>query len=203
MQKNTLMLIIFLSVVTVFLILIAIRYQPPKTLPVQPQPTPTIIEKTSSVYFLPDNISAVLNKQMTADIFVDTNAKPITGVQVELAFDPKVVRNVKINPPSSNVTSASNNFFGGEREYSVLFKEVNQNSGRVSYAIAITPTSAAKTGVGKVAELSFSVVSSAASIPNQGSSIISFTEKTMVTSEGITESVLKDTKPLTITLSPQ
>ena len=142
--------------------------------------------------FNPQNVdlsSGSVAPASTVEIMVDSGGQNITGVQVELQFDPKALASVKLLP-EANATS----FFGST--VSVLFNDVNTQTGRISYATAIPPGGTPKKGVGKIATLNFQKAYGAPS-----STQIVFLDKTLVTVLGANQSALKATVPLNIVLS--
>lgn len=209
MPKRTVFLAIIIAITTALLVFLASRQQQlPKTQAPTKISAPSTIEKTASLYFSPTNspqdlhaleeLEVRVNDQTSLDVIVDTGKYPITGVQFELQYDPNVLSNLSVTTPKDS-------FFGESNEYFELFSDVDSNNGRVSYAVAINPKAETKQGVGKVATIKFAASnkSNQESTPiKSGSTTISFIDKTLVTKEGVTESVLKETKPLTIIFSP-
>lgn len=192
MNRRTTALIIILSLVSALLIFLAFTPQKPKTKTYAPVKKPTItarpVEKIATVFFSQREITAHKNTPTTIDFMVDTHGKPITGVQIELLFNPRQISQVKLSAPLPD------SFFGKQSDYIILFSEVNPLVGKASYAIAVLPTKESKSGAGVIGRLTFSLVSSE-------NAQITFGENTLVTRENETESVLKNTIPLTITAS--
>lgn len=195
MPRKTTILILILATVTAVLLFLAIsegkKPQAPKT---SITPTKKQVIKTARVFFSPQNIdlsSGTALPTSSVDLLVDTGSQEIVGVQVEAQYDPKSLSNLKLTPA---LDAAS--FFGPGAV--VLFNDVNQTTGRISYAVAISPQEKTKEGIGKIATVSFSKAFSA-----QGITTISFLDKTIVTILGENESVLKESVPLNITLSNQ
>lgn len=185
MPRRTLLLIVGLAVATSILVYAAvIGTQPPPASQTQQLPTKTVI-KNAEVYFDPEYAAT---SATSADIMINANKHKVTVVQLELAFDPQAVSSILINPPDNF------SFFGDKLDYIELFKEVDYKNGKINYAIGISPTVDAKTGIGKVATLKYTLKNRA-----QTSTQIRFLGKTVVTEEGSRESVLKSTRPLTIT----
>lgn len=200
MPKRTTFLIIILAAVAVGLILLAVNSSkslPPAspTMNVQPTPTKKPVEKTTIIYFAPSVLSSpnASSSPLSADIMVDTGKDVVSGVQIELAYDPKILTNVAIIPTTSKSEGPS---LFGPTNGTILFNSVNQAAGRASFAIGLTPSAAPVGGIGKIATLSFYVNK----IPGISSTSVSFVNRTMVLKEGGRESVLKTTTPLTIQL---
>lgn len=194
MPKKTTLLIIILAITTTVLVILAITSDQ-STKPVAeitpPVAPTTAVAKSTTLTFAPALIDASGSTPVSVDILADTSSDEISGVQVELTYDPKAITNVKIAAP----LDAS--LFGPVGKYKVLFSEVDPSLGRVSYAVAINPNQQGIRGAGKIATVTFQKAINVI-IPAQ--SFIQFVNKTMVTKSGITESVLKQTTPLEITL---
>lgn len=195
MPKRTLLLIIIIGTITILLVVAAflqMRNAPkPTGIPTQEPPTQTIsrteVPKTASLSFSPSNIdtnSAVYK----SDIIVDTGGSPITGVQAELQYDPARITNVSILPP------VVNGIFGKSGQ--ILINEIRQDVGRISYAVVINVDAEQVRGIGSIATIQFSLVSTAIPSPSE----ITFLEKSIVTSLGTNSSLLKGSSPLIISI---
>lgn len=107
-------------------------------------------------------------------ITIDTDKNEITGVQLELTFDPSILGRVDIKPGDFLKNPA------------VLIKDIDIKNGRITYALGNRPGEKAVKGTGTVAILSFS----------KGSQVetgINFLPHTAVSSPGHNQSVLKET----------
>jgi len=195
MPKKTTILILILALITGILLFLAITENKKSGAPtITPVPTKKPVEKTAKVFFNPQNIdlsSAAGSAVSTVEILVDTGGSQIAGVQIEAQYDPKSLANLKLTPALDLAS-----FFGSSAI--VLFNDVNQTTGRISYAVAISPKVQTKKGIGKIATVSFSKAFSA-----EGTTTVSFLDKTIVTILGENESVLKESVALNITLSTQ
>ncbi len=193
MPKKTTILILILAAVTGILLFLAISETKKPQTPSRPvAPTKKPVEKTAKVFFSPQNLdlsSGTASPTSSVDIMVDTGKAAIAGVQAELAYDPKALSNVRLVPATDQ-----SSFFGSTSV--VLFNEASQQTGRISYAIAISPGGNARKGVGKIATLTFQKAFNAPSATQ-----VAFLDKTLVTILGENESVLKESIPLNITLS--
>lgn len=194
MPTRTAILIVILALVTGILVYLAVTSQNARRAPTTQNliPTEKPVEKTAQVFFNPQNVDISNNSTtsaLTVDIMVDSGGQDITGVQAELQFDPKALVNVKLLPGTDAVS-----FFGSN--VSVLFNDVNTQTGRISYATAIPLGGTPKKGVGKIATLTFQKAYGAPS-----STQVVFLDKSLVTILGANESALKSTAPLNIVLS--
>ena len=193
MPRKTTILILILATVTGILLFLAVsegkRGKAPQTTIV---PTKKEVPKTATVFFSPQTIdlsSGTATPTSSVDILVDTGNQEIVGVQIEAQYDPKSLSNLKLTP-GNDATS----FFGPN--VAILFNEVNQETGRISFAIAIQPQEKTRKGIGRIASLSFAKAFNA-----QGTATVSLLDKTIVTILGEEESILKEALPLNIILS--
>lgn len=108
------------------------------------------------------------------DINIDTDKNEITGVQLELTFDPTKLTKVNIAPGDFLLDPA------------VLIKDIDIKNGRITYALANKPGEKAVKGSGKIALLSFS--KAAPETTN-----INFLPHTAVSAPGYNQSVLRET----------
>ncbi len=193
MPKKTTILIAILAIVTLVLLFLAVSSDSIKPLNPTKNPTPTKkeVQKTAKVFFAPTtlDLSTVGTSVPTVDLMIDTGNAEIAGVQAELIYDPAMIASVVLTPAVDD-----GSFFGTSAV--VLFNDIIPQNGRISYAIAISPDLQPKKGVGKIATLTFQKTFNAT-----GVSTVSFLNKTLVTVLGENESVLKETIPLSITLT--
>lgn len=112
-------------------------------------------------YSLPIKISAKNNK--------------VTTVQLELSYDPNMLRIISFTPGTFFPKPVS------------LLNKIDEKNGRISYAIGTAPNDSGIQGDGVVAILTFQAKS-----PLRAETIISFLPKTSVTAEGVNQNVLKE-----------
>jgi hypothetical protein len=193
MPKRTIALITVITLITLLLVTAAfiqlkkdtpITGEPQRTS--QPQISKTI-EKRASLSFSPQ-VASTSSIPSRVDILADTGGLAITGVQVELEYDPTKISNVSLIPVTVN------NLFGDKGQ--VLIQELRPSAGRISYAVVISPDANEVKGVGPIIGLSFTAAPGAT-----GETQIKFLDKSLVTMLGSTESVLKGTVPLSITFT--
>ncbi|MGE5041431.1 MAG: cohesin domain-containing protein [Candidatus Levyibacteriota bacterium] len=189
--KKTLVLIAVLITITVFLLALAISLSNQKqavTTQAPITPTPTV-EKTANIAFSPTSLDlSTGSSSAVVNLNVDTGKVPITGVQIELVYDPAVITDLKLLPADT-----SNSLFGEPGNYMNLFTD-SRTPGDITYAIAINPTGNPIGGSGSVGKISFNVVKS------KPTATISFGKKTIVTAKTTQESILNLANPLTIKL---
>ncbi len=182
MSKRTIALIALLIVATGFLLALAITPQKPTTTTQSLSPTkiPAIAESILSISPNPLVLTTGTAKQGSVNIELNSGKNKVTAVQLELSYDPLVLKNVEINTASSGA-----GFFESPN---VLLKNIDDKNGRITFLLGITPTGNPKTGIGTVAVLTFSAQSN-----TPGQTEINFLPKSLVTANGITSSVLKQT----------
>lgn len=194
MNRKTLLLIIFLAFMTLGLFSLAYYSIQPATKPsTTPTPqqfvSPTPVAKTARLYFVPDIISSTSTSAVsTADVWIDAGSNMISGVQLEMQYNPDSLQNVTIKPATGEV----NSFFAPAPSSVLLFNEVDSKLGRISYAIGISTGVKAISGKGRIATITF------ARLKNGQSESITFLPSTQVTQPRNKTSVLKEALPLTI-----
>lgn len=179
-SKRTLLLIVILLAITSGLLYLAIRQEQPQPKigePLTQAPAPSPAHATLSLVQQPASTSAL----HTVSVMVAANGNKITGAQLNLAYDPKVL---------SNVTIKSGTFF---QNPTVLFNTVDKVNGRISYVLAISPNGEEATGSGTVATISYTLLPTL-----NATTAISFLPKTGLTQQGILGSVLKTSTDLII-----
>ncbi|HSW89230.1 MAG TPA: cohesin domain-containing protein [Candidatus Saccharimonadales bacterium] len=178
MSKRTIILIILLVIVSGALLYTA-AYQGQKQSEQMAQPMVTPVINAHTILSLSPSTTAT----NSVDVTINTMGDNVTAVQAEVVYDTMKIRNVKVTQGS---------FFNTPI---VLFNQIDQKTGRVSYAIGIQPMDQPKKGSGTVATISYDLVSGA-----KGPVTLTFLPKTKVTAEGIAQSVLKTANSITINL---
>ncbi len=192
MPRKTTILIIILAIVTLGLLFMALRTSSPTINYTTTTPTGNAtknIKKTSKLFFAPSALDA--SSASSVDVMLDSDESEITGVDLVLSFDPKVITSFTVAAPTGE-----NTFFGANP--TILTNNVDLQNGKAQFTIAIPLTSTPKSGNGKVARVNFTV--------NRASTLkstqIEFLNTTKVVAHGEPESVLGETTPLTIQLKP-
>ncbi len=183
------MLIIFLSVVAGVAVFIAVS---PKNETPQgasqssglQQSTPALNVSFTTLSLLPNPLT-ISSSSASVDVSIDTKTNKVTAVQLEISYDPKQLTNVNIAAPKSG------GFFDNPI---VLLKKIDEKKGLISFALAISPSQAAKQGTGNVATITFTSL-----ITPVGQTEIKVLPETLVTAEGVSSSVLKSSTGTTIT----
>lgn len=179
MSKPTLILIIILFLFTGGLLILALNkslYKPTQV--IQP-PTPSIKPVISETALLFGSLEIAstsgIPKTYSLPIIINTGTNKVTAVQLELSFDPNILTNVNIAPST---------FF---KNPNIIINKINNDIGKISYALAKTASESARKGEDALATLTFE--SKISSVP----SAITFLSRTFVTAEGLDSSALKST----------
>jgi hypothetical protein len=176
MPRKTLVLIVFLAIVTTGLLILAL-------IPVKTTPKSTVIitDAQTDLSFSAPIISS--GSARWSNVEIATGKNKVTAVQLELTFDPKALTNVDIAPGTFFTNPA------------ILLKKIDRVNGRITYAFGIGLGQKAVTGQGTLAVVTF--------IPVAGktdSTSINFLPKTEVAAQGQNMSVLKKSSGTTISL---
>ena len=178
---KTLVLVVVLAAAAI--LLLSFAFKQTKNLL---QNNPTVVKQSPAHTSLSLSSDPKLNSSTyTEDVNIDTSSNVVTGVQLELTYDPKVLTAVDVTPGT---------FFENSN---VLIKKVDTVNGRVTYALGVTLGEKGKSGKGVIASLHFAL------IPGQKLPVITainFLPKTQVSAQETIESVLKDTSNANLTL---
>ncbi len=197
MSKKTLALILILLALTVLLVVIAlITRNSGKTTDTGTQtpqssttttPAPVIGNTVLSMSPNPVTTATAGSASATADVLINTNGDLVTAIQLEIAYDPKVLTNMRVAP---------GNFFSTPNVLPV--GGVNAQTGRITFMLVPSNIREAKNGTGTVATLTFT--------PNRAAGVsqtpITILEKSLVSARGQTLSVLKSYTGTTVNISP-
>src|SRR6267378_3916361 len=131
MSKRTLVLIVLLVVVSAGLIYTA-AFQGKQQMQISSTPivTPAPIGHTI-LSLKPANTA-----QNSTDLIIDSMGDNLTAVQAEIVYDATKITNVHVTQGTFFATPI------------VLFNQIDQKTGRISYAIAIQPSNQPQKGTG-------------------------------------------------------
>ena len=129
------------------------------------------------------NVARATTPTYSLPLLINTRRNAVTAVQVELSFDPELLANISIR---------SGSFFDNPI---TLLDDIDQTTGRISYALGVGPKDNATRGEGVLLYINFKTK---ATTPQTTS--ISFLPKTLVTAEGVPQSVLRSTAPAKFTV---
>lgn len=195
MQGRTILLIGGLAIITALLVYIAVTNQEKdKDSQITPTPTPEQLVETTPVDNVAKTVSLGFNpatiKGSSGQVNLEVNGgdEGLSGVQVELAYDPSVVSSITLADPA-------NHLFGKKGNYEQLESKVDAKLARISYVIHVGLSRPEIKGNGSILTLNYTLKPGVTS-PTQ----ITFLNKTTVTTlRSKTTSILKETQPLTIT----
>ncbi len=172
--NKTLLLVIGLVILTGVLLAISLYSK-------GSSPIPSIIRNDEENNFA--KTSLVLSEEVRKssvsgvyelDVNIDSDDNEVTGIQLELSYDPKALGKVDIKPGSflSNPV--------------VILKKIDTAKGKVSYMLGNQLGEPGVKGQGTVAVISFSKT-------GNEETFIDFLPQTLVTAQGVDQSVLKET----------
>ncbi len=170
--NQTPLLIILLSILTAFLVIIAIA---PKKAGITPPPAQnkTVVSPADTTLTL-SNTTPAPGAIQTVEVVADSGKNTVTGVQLELSFDPKL---------ASNVSIVSGSYIKSPVE---LLKKVDYVNGRISYVIGVPIGGTGVQGSGTVAVITYTEAGA------KGQPVtFKFLPKTLVASQGFSENALK------------
>lgn len=176
MSKRTLFLIFALFIITFVLFVLALYKPSPINPPITtPTITPQPVAQTILLFGQPvATSSSIAGLNYSVPINIITGSNSVTAVQLEMQYDPEVLTNVSVTPGV---------FFKNQE---ILLNQIDVKTGRITYAFGVGLKDQGVVGNAVIATLSFEVKSAT---PRQTS--ILFLPKTLVTAEGIAQSVLK------------
>lgn len=175
MPKRTLLLILVLIIAVAGLLALSLSSKPAPTTTVPTSVAQTTLSLTQPV--------ASTSGVLTSNILINTNGNKVGAVQIELSYDPAALGNVDIKAGS---------FIKGSMQ---LLKKIDSDNGRVSYALGVPFGQNEAQGYGILATLSFT------KLQTSGMTTISFLPKSLVSAQGITQSVLRLATGVTFDLS--
>lgn len=195
MSKKLLLTIIIAIVLTIGFVLVAVGVIGPNSQPSTKSQNASIpnydsIPKTASLYFSTPLLNVTANPAQV-DIMVETGGQEISGTQLELQYNPAIIKNVTVSSPTDS-------FFGTPNDYKILYTNIDQQNGTISFTVAANNRELARTGNGKVATLSFTVDQNT-TVPT---TTLTFAPTTLVTIFGANQTVLKEAAGLTVVLDP-
>jgi hypothetical protein len=188
-QNNLKYILLGISLFVITAVLVTLGVFSPKSMPkIQPtpvtaRPTPADTYKHTSLSFIPGQM-AMSGTQGTAMVNVDPGGNPVTAVQLEISYDPKVLTNVTVEKETTFFTAPI-----------VLINKTDKAAGRITYALGITPAQQPISVSGNVVTVSFTKLPGVTA----KETMIKLTPDTLVAATGIGPSVLKSSTDLTIT----
>ncbi len=185
MPRKTLILISALILVTIVLFVVALRST---QTPTQPTQQPAITQQTPAVpvhsllSIAPNPVEVKAYGDGSANVMLTTNDNAVTGVQLEISYDPAMLSNVKITA-------------GSMFEHPVVLINKNDTkNGRLTYAIGIAPNSSTLHNTGTAAVITFTA-------KNAGQTSLNLLPISIVTASGVSPSVLKSATGATVVIT--
>lgn len=176
MPRRTLLLILVLIIAVGGLLALSLNSKPQS-------PTTTVPASVAQTTLALTQPVASTSGVLMSNILINTNGNKVGAVQVELSYDPTALGNVDIKAES---------FIKGPVE---LLKKIDSDNGRISYALGVPFGQNQVQGSGILATLSFT------KLQTSGMTTISFLPKSLVSAQGIAQSVLRLATGVTFDLS--
>ncbi len=172
--NKTVLLVIGLVILTAVLLAISLYSKGSSPFPVITKQDQDKDFAHTSLSLSEEPRSSSLSGVYEVDVLIDSEDNQVTGVQLELSYDPKVLGKVDIKPGSflSNPV--------------VILKKIDTTNGRITYMLGSQLGDAGVKGKGTVAVISFSKT-------GDNETFIDFLPQTLVTAQGLDQSVLKET----------
>jgi len=154
----------------------------------QPVPGAPVAQQPASVAhsvlsLSPNPITVAPGQQGSLDVTINTSDNDVTAVQLEIAYDPNVVGNVKVTPGPLFPNPV------------VLINQNDAKAGRFTYAYGITPRNQPIKGTGSVATITFTAKGAVGK-----QSQLALLPTTLVTARGVANSVLKEATGTMVTI---
>ena len=172
--NKTVFLVIGLVILTAVLLAISLYSKGASPLPIITNQNKEEDFAHTSLVLSEEPRASSLSGVYEVDVNIDSQDNEITGTQLELSYDPKVLGKVDIKPGDflSNPV--------------VILKKIDTASGKISYMLGNQLGDPGVKGQGTVAVISFSKT-------GDDETFIDFLPQTLVTAQGVDQSVLKET----------
>lgn len=190
MSGKTITLIVGLCVLTIALVVLAVKMNKPAAPSSQEQasaPTPTPVAHTA-LSFSPQTVSVNTKTGETQSlaVMINTNGDPVSGIQLELSFDPKIVT-LKTITPGTFLPNA----------LVLLPAKIDNTRGTATIIFAKTPSQQPKAGSGLAATVTYTIKPGVTATQTQ----IKILPKSEISATGMKDSVLKSSDTATITFN--
>lgn len=182
---KTIVLIVILALIAISLVYVAFLS---KDAPLKQMVQKTTQEETNDAdtsLSIEESTKAEEGNNYFSTVNINTGKNGVIGVQLELYYDPTLITNVTITPLD---------FFPQAVE---VLKKVDQQNGRISYALTVSPGEEAVKGVGELVKINYTPIGA------EGvNSVINFLPKTEVSGDTTAGSLLKLTSDGEINIEP-
>lgn len=170
--NKTMLLVAGLVILTGVLLAISLSSKKISSIPTLTREQETDFAHTSLSISEEPRVSS-LSGTYEVDVNIDSSDNKITGAQLELSYDPKVLTKVEIEPGDFLPNPV------------VILKKIDAQNGKISYVIGSQLGENGVKGTGAIAVITFSKTD------NQETTI-NFLPQTLITAEGSDQSVLKE-----------
>lgn len=177
--NKTWLLVTGLVILTVILLVVSLTSK--NFSPLRSTPKEVKVDFAHTSLAVSEDVRLLTSGKYETNITINTNEDEISGVQIELSFDPKSLTNVDITPGT---------FI---KEPATLIKTVDTGTGVIRYVIAIKPGDKTVKGQGVIATVSFNKT-------NAEETFINFLPQSQVSTTGHNQSVLRETISAVINL---
>jgi hypothetical protein len=181
MPKQTLALTFGLVLITFILFVIALNTSKSVSPPPPPAKSmqsgsggPSSVPANSVLSLSPKPVIALAGQKGDVVVNLDTSSNAVTAIQLEIAYDPNFITNVKVVPGGLFTNPV------------VLIDKNKEKEGRYTYAYGIMPNHSPIKGAGPVANITFTALNR----PGEKSQL-TLMPNSLVTAQGISDSVLK------------
>lgn len=171
------------TAVLILVLIIAVAGLLALSLNSKPSSPPTIPSSVAQTTLRLTSPVASTSGVLTSNVLINTGGNKVTAVQLELSYNPNDLGSLDITPGAFIKTPTE------------LLKTIDTNTGRISYALGIELSQKGVQGSGILATLSFTKLRAS------GLTTISFLPKSLVSAQGIAQSVLRTTTGVTFDLS--
>jgi hypothetical protein len=171
--NKSIILVVVLVILTIILLFVSLNIKNGSPAPYAPKPTQINAAQTS--LSISDNLRAAsASGTYETDVNIDSGGNKITGVQLSISYDPKVLTNVDVVPGTFLTDSA------------VISKQIDKDGGTITFLLGTTQGKKGVSGTGQIAVISFTKV-------GDEDTNLSFLPDTLVSAEGFDQSVLDKT----------
>jgi hypothetical protein len=176
--NKTWVLIIFLTFLTGLLLVISYMQENSSPRQTSPVITQEVKKETAlTTLIISDEVRiSTISGRYEVDVNIDTGENKVTLTQLELSYDPNLLRIYSIKPA------------GLVTDPQILQENIDEDNGRISYWLSVGQNERWIQGSGAIATITFTKIGT-------GSAQLEFAPKTSVSASGVNESVLRQTIP--------
>jgi hypothetical protein len=180
--NKSIILVVVLVILTVILLVVSLNIKKGSPAPYVTKQVQTNVAQSSLSISDSPRIASTSGAYET-DVNIDSGTNKVTGIQLSISYDPKVLTNVDIKPGTFLPDGT------------VISKQVDAQKGTITFLLGTSQGKKGVSGTGQVAVISFTKV-----IPDDTN--LSFLPDTLVSAEGYDQSVLSKTSSAVIGALP-